>query len=103
MSILHLSQLSINDQGSYLIQHLIPRHDLTVVWGKPKSGKSFWVLDLALHVAAGLRYRDRETVNGPVVYYSLEGSWEFPARAHAAARANGTAVEGVPFFCSFDR
>lgn len=77
-------------------------HDLTVVWGKPKTGKTFWVLDLAMHVSAGVQYRGRETIHGPVVYFTLEGGWEFGARAHAAARACRTPGD-VPFFCSTDR
>ena len=103
MPILRLNDLPINKEGSYLVHHLIPMHDLTVVWGKPKSGKTFWVLDLAMHVAAGLRYRNKETVSGPVIYLTLEGGWEFGARAHAAGRASGADVTSVPFFCSVDR
>jgi hypothetical protein len=37
----------------YLVKKLLPNSGLTVVWGPPKCGKSFWIMDLALHVALG--------------------------------------------------
>src|SRR4051794_14516073 len=37
--------------GAYLIKDLIPRVGLTVIWGPPKSGKSFVIWDALMHVA----------------------------------------------------
>jgi hypothetical protein len=33
---------------AYLVKGLIPRGGLTVVWGPPKCGKSFWTFDLTM-------------------------------------------------------
>ena len=41
------------DQRPYLVKGLIPREGLTIVWGPPKSGKSFKTFDLCMHVALG--------------------------------------------------
>src|SRR3954447_22594606 len=49
----------LNTDPAYLVEDLIPREGLTVVWGPPKSGKSFWVYDLMMHVALGWEYRGR--------------------------------------------
>lgn len=38
---------------SDLVRGLIAAQSLVLVWGPPKSGKSFVALDLALHIAAG--------------------------------------------------
>ena len=82
----------------YLIEHLIPAQDITVVWGRPKSGKTFIVLDMALHVACNLSYRGRRTIGGPVVYFTFEGAYIFPARVHAALRNMGLQDRDVPFY-----
>src|SRR5262249_12388145 len=43
----------------YLVDELIPAAGLVDVWGKAKCFKSFWTLDLMLHVVMGWEYRDR--------------------------------------------
>ena len=42
----------------YLVKGLVPREGLTVVWGPPKSGKSFWTFDLGM----SLRLEGRDVV-----------------------------------------
>ncbi len=56
-----------------LIKGLIPKNALTVVWGPPSCGKSFEILDAAIHIAIGRDYQGRRTVQGPMVYISGEG------------------------------
>lgn len=85
MAILRLSAVPINTEGNFLVENLIPAADLTVVWGPPKCGKTFWAINLAMHVASGVSYRGRRVRQGPVIYCSLEGNHEFAARSHAAA------------------
>jgi AAA domain len=68
---------------AYLIKGLVPRVGLTVIWGPPKCGKSFWALDLAMHPAIGRSYRGRRVRQGPVVYIALEGQFSFPDRVEA--------------------
>lgn len=87
----------------YLIEGLIPARDITVVWGKPKSGKTFIVLDMALHVASGRPYRGRHVVQGSVAYCALEGAGPFPDRLRALCRAYDLAAELTPFWLSSDR
>lgn len=70
---------------NYVVKDLIPC-GLTVVWGPPKCGKSFWALDLALHIAQGWDYRGRRVVQGPVVYVALEGGSGYGARVEAFRR-----------------
>ena len=50
----------------YLVDELIPVGGLVDVWGKAKCYKSFWTLDLMLHVAMGWEYRDRYVHQGAV-------------------------------------
>ena len=77
------SELKPGTERAYLVKGLIPRTGLTVVWGAPKSAKSFWMFDLAMHVALGWEYGGRRVQSGPVVYCAFEGADGFKARAEA--------------------
>jgi hypothetical protein len=71
---------------SYLVRGLIPRDGLVVAWGPPKCGKTFFVFDLAMHIALGWQYRGRRTMQGTVVYIACEGERGLSARAEAFRR-----------------
>jgi hypothetical protein len=87
--------------AAYLVKELVPRAGLTVVWGPPKCGKSFWAFDLATHVALGISYRGRRVHQGAVVYLALEGGYGFRARVEAYRRTHK--VENAPFYLVTDR
>jgi hypothetical protein len=72
-----------HQRRNYLIKGLLSRTGLTVIWGPPKCGKSFWALDLAMHIALRWKYRSRRVQGGPVVYVALEGQEGFKARIEA--------------------
>ncbi len=76
-------QMTVGDRHDYLVKGLIPAEGLAVVWGPPKCGKSFWMFDLAMHIALGWPYRGRIVRQGEVVYVALEGERGFAARAEA--------------------
>ena len=80
----------------YLVDELIPVAGLVDVWGKAKCYKSFWTLDLMLHVAMGWEYRDRCVHQGAVVYCAFEGAHGYKKRVEALRRhygiEEGTAV-----------
>jgi hypothetical protein len=80
----------------YLVKNLLPNSGLIVSWGPPKCGKSFWIMDLALHVALGWQYRGRRTQQAIVVYVALEGHAGMPDRIEAFRTHHGIAGE-VPF------
>jgi hypothetical protein len=92
-------EIQLGTEGRYLIKGLIPRTGLVVVWGPPKSGKSFKIFDMLLHVALNRRYRGRRVHSGPVVYCSFEGQTGFEARC-AAFRKKFLArnKDHVPFY-----
>jgi len=69
--------------GRYLVKGMLPSGALTIVWGAPKCGKSFWTLDVVAHIACGLPYRGLKVRQGPVVYIAAEGAEGFEARARA--------------------
>ena len=77
------ADIRLGSDPKYVVKGLIPRPGLTVVWGPPKCGKSFFVADMAIHVAIGWEYRGHRVQQGPVVYLALEGSAGFVARLEA--------------------
>jgi hypothetical protein len=91
--------IAVGTHRPYLVKRLIPRIGLTVIWGPPKSGKSFWTFDLAMHVALGWPYRDRRVHQGPVVYCAFEGQSGINGRVEAfRLRHLAENAEGVPFY-----
>lgn len=81
--LISFDSIEVSTESAYLVKGLIPRGGLTVVWGPPKCGKTFFVSDLALHIALGWEYRGRRVKQGTVVYLVLEGSRGFKARIAA--------------------
>ena len=82
-----------------MVKGLIPRTGLTVIWGPPKSGKSFWTFDLAMHVALGWDYRGLRVQQGSVVYCAFEGQNGIKGRVEAfRLRHLAEHAEGVPFY-----
>jgi hypothetical protein len=94
-----LDDITVGAERRYLIKGLIPRTGLVIVWGPPKSGKSFKIFDMLLHVALNRPYRGRRIHSGTVVYCALEGQTGFAAR-WAASRSKffGQNKEHVPFY-----
>jgi hypothetical protein len=91
--------IQLGTERRYLIKGLIPRVGLTVVWGPPKSGKSFWTFDAVMHVALDWPYRGRRVHHGPVVYCAFEGQEGMEARKTAfAQRFLAEDHEPVPFY-----
>jgi RecA-family ATPase len=61
---------------------------MSVIYGESGCGKTFFALDLALHVAAGIPWFGREVDRGGVLYLALEGSHGISNRIAAFKAAN---------------
>jgi AAA domain len=73
-----------------LIKDLIPRSGITVVWGEPKCGKTFKLIDITMHIARGVEYRGRRTQQTGVV------PWSRPRRTMSVPSLPGPAATGPP-------
>ena len=73
-------------EPAYLVDELMPSAGLVLVWGKQKTFKSFWLLDLFVHVAMGWPYRDHAVRQGPVIYCAFEGGHGYKGRIEAIRR-----------------
>ena len=76
-------EIKLGTQRRDLVKGIIPRVGISLIWGKPKCGKSFWLFDMMMHVALGWEYRGRRVHQGPVVYCCFEGQTGFEARVEA--------------------
>lgn len=59
--------------NKWIIDRLIPENGITCISGKPKAGKSFWALYLAICLASGNKFLEQfETQQGGVLFISKE-------------------------------
>ena len=70
--------------SNYLIKSLLGAGEMSVIYGASGDGKSFFTLDLCLHVATGKAWRDHRTKPCGVIYLAGEGQASFARRIVAA-------------------
>ncbi len=74
MNILLPSELMAESETlEYHVEHLLPVRSLVTLWAPSGIGKTFVMLDLALHVAAGKPWHDHPVQQSPVLYVVGEG------------------------------
>lgn len=59
--------------GAYLVKGVLDVGTMSVVYGPSNSGKTFWTLDLAYHIAIGAEWRGRRVKQACVLYLAAEG------------------------------
>ncbi len=83
------SKISASLDTLDFVENLLGIGGFSVVYGSSNVGKSFWVLDLATHIASKKKYRDTIAVDGgAVIYVTLEGQASFDNRI-AALKSSG--------------
>jgi hypothetical protein len=81
---------------SWIVDGLLPRAELCVLYGESGSGKSFFALDLVAAISRGAPWRDLEVERGRVAYVCAEGVGGFRSRLRAYAQAEDCALESLP-------
>jgi hypothetical protein len=93
-----LDEIALADDPVELIQGLLPMGPaLGVVFGPPKSLKSFLLKHVGLHVADSRSFCGRTVQGGAVVYVTSEGIRGVKRRLIAARRAMDIEGRNVPF------
>lgn len=82
----------------YLVKGFLTAGAASVIYGPPKSRKSFVMLDLAAHVALGRRWCGRKVLQGAVFYVVAEGWHGVNNRVEAFFQHHGLEREGVPLY-----
>lgn len=71
--LLSLSKVTPALDASYLVKGWLGHGAMSVIYGPSNSGKTFVVLDIAMHVASGAHWRGCRVEQGPVLYIAAEG------------------------------
>lgn len=81
-----------------LIEGLLDKGAMCVLYGPSNVGKSFLALDMAAHVALGRPWGGRKVAAGGVVYVVAEGARGVYKRVAALGRKMGPAWAAAPFW-----
>jgi hypothetical protein len=84
-----------NLEANDFVEGLLTAGSMSVIYGPSNCGKTFFVLDLALHVAWGREWRGKAVDRGAIVYLSLEGAQGIQNRITAFRTHHGCA--DLPF------
>jgi len=79
------------------VEDLLTTGAMSVIYGPSNCGKTFFVVDLALHVAMGREWRGKAVDKGAVVYLSLEGAQGIRNRLAAFRQHHGLTDQQLPF------
>lgn len=85
-----------NLNALWLVKGLLPRTGIALCYGHPGSGKTFWALDIAMHVALNWPWHGLTTEQGLVVYVGAEGLSGLRNRI-AAFRQHHGITSAIPF------
>ncbi len=90
-----LDDATVDNAGEYLVKGIIDRGRLGVIYGPSGDGKTFFIIDLAGHIAAGIPWRGRRVHSGLVVYVAAEAGASILRRFYAWRKnRTGDAREG---------
>jgi AAA domain len=80
------NDIQFDPNEEWLVEGVLPMRGFGLVYGKPRSFKSFTALDLVLHVAQGLMWAGKRVEKGKVLYIAAEGAAGMRKRAEAYRR-----------------
>lgn len=72
-ALMRLSAIEFDPSPRWLVDGLLPRSGVMVIWGEPSCGKSFFAFDLVGHIALGQPYGERHVEQGTALYIACEG------------------------------
>lgn len=92
-----LKELMDVPEPKWVVVAMVPDDGLTVCYGKPKRGKSFWALELSLCVASGEPFFGEPVGRtGRVLYVAAEGgAGAVRNRVRAWMKARGVAIDKI--------
>lgn len=93
-----LEEMEVRGTPEPLVKGVLPTRSLAMLYGAPKTFKTFTVLDMELCIATGRAWHGHPTTQGAVVHILAEGSDEFPPRVRAWYAHYHVDPTGVPFY-----
>lgn len=95
----HADDLSDEEGAFDFVEDVLTDGAVSVIYGASNSGKTFFVLDLAAHIATGKEWQEKEVEQGAVLYIALEGTQGAKNRLKAM-KLRGILPQRAPFFVS---
>lgn len=86
-----------NLDATDFVEDLLTEGSTSVVYGESNCGKTFFMTDLALHVATGRQWNGRQIEAGGVIYCALEGGHGIGNRVAAFKQRHDLAGVTLPF------
>jgi len=83
-------------ENNTFVQGMFGRGQMSVVYGESNCGKTFFMADIAFHVALGRQWRDRRVDKGGVIYVPMEGSYGLSNRIYAFKKENMILQDNMP-------
>jgi KaiC/GvpD/RAD55 family RecA-like ATPase len=74
MRIVRFAEMEWTEAADYLIKGLLYKKQISVVYGPPNCGKSYWALGEAYNVARNQASNGRRVAGGRVIYVAAEGA-----------------------------
>jgi hypothetical protein len=84
-------------QRPALIRGLLDERAMSVVYGESNTGKTFWTLDVSLHIAMGREWQGRPVQKGGAVYVAAEGGGAIRKRIVAFRQHYTLEGQDIPF------
>jgi hypothetical protein len=90
-----LDEFAVRPTVSWLVRDLIPAESIVVVFGRPKSGKTYTVADMTMHAAHGMHWHGH-TIARPlrIAYLAGEGHTGLRVRFHGWRRHHAAELRG---------
>lgn len=95
--LLSIEDIEAMPPPEWLIDGLLPAQGLIIPYGPPKVGKTFVVLSMGLHIAAGKDWCGRKVRQGVVIYIAGEGLGGLALRIKAMRQEYGIPAD-APFY-----
>jgi len=97
--LLNLEQLQKASASiTWLVKGVVPADSIGLLFGGSGTFKSFIALDMALHVAHGMKWLGRKTTKGPVIFIAAEGGAGLWRRIEAWHKQRGLSWRGIEFY-----
>lgn len=97
LPLIYFNEITASLETNDFVEGLLTNNGLSVIYGEAGCGKTFFSTDLALHVALGRGWREREVDGGGVIYIAAEGGHSVLNRIAAFKKHHGISDEDVPF------
>jgi hypothetical protein len=97
LPLIYFEDVTVNLDAADFVENVISEGAMSVVYGESNCGKTFFMSDLALHVAAGMPWNGRAVEQGGVIYCALEGAHGISNRVAAFRQHHGLEDATLPF------